>query len=515
MMRKTNNLNKKGFTLLELIVVMAVAGMVITVVMSLMLFGFNVYGMTSNDHELQSNVRLAMENLGNTMRESKAVFAVPDAEFKDDGWNYLTVDDAGTTVVAHEWNGTDWDRNVMLGPYPDVTFDIVFLKENTMDKDNTVEMFIEAKTAGGSVQRFAISTGYQVFNALQVINYGTESNPAKALAYRMDEFHYANMKVYVNVALVLDTSGSMSFNLAGTQTSGVPLANRRVTMMKQKTIELIEQFATNTNPDIEISMALIQYNTHANNPNAFRNVTTNKANLITDVNNFCSGASQNCVGGTNIGDGLRRAYHSTETLKAAQEAAHSEELGQILIKNYVIVLSDGDYTMYSRHVSATTTQVTECTRYRRGECTRWSTYNVTTYDRSYFLGNGNILNTTLNSDGWTWFQQGYEEDNNTNVSKPTYVVGFDGRSLDPRAKTYIDLVGGLGLNNNDRYINYIIGFTPSISGTALLNIQNALSIDPSRAFTADNADELGLAFTNIKTSITNDSWHYMGPRLSD
>ena len=313
MMRKTNNLNKKGFTLLELIVVMAVAGMVITVVMSLMLFGFNVYGMTSNDHELQSNVRLAMENLGNTMRESKAVFAVPDAEFKDDGWNYLTVDDAGTTVVAHEWNGTDWDRNVMLGPYPDVTFDIVFLKENTMDKDNTVEMFIEAKTAGGSVQRFAISTGYQVFNALQVINYGTESNPAKALAYRMDEFHYANMKVYVNVALVLDTSGSMSFNLAGTQTSGVPLANRRVTMMKQKTIELIEQFATNTNPDIEISMALIQYNTHANNPNAFRNVTTNKANLITDVNNFCSGASQNCVGGTNIGDGLRRAYHSTET----------------------------------------------------------------------------------------------------------------------------------------------------------------------------------------------------------
>lgn len=505
MMRKTNNLNKKGFTLLELIVVMAVAGMVITVVMSLMLFGFNVYGMTSNDHELQSNVRLAMENLGNTMRESKAVFAVPDAEFKDDEWNYLTVDDGGTTVVSYEWNGTDWDRNVMLGPYPDVTFDIVFLKENTMDKDNTVEMFIEAKTAGGSVQRFAISTGYQVFNALQVINYGTESNPAKALAYRMDEFHYANMKVYVNIALVLDTSGSMSFNLAGTQTSGVPLANRRITMMKEKTVELIELFATNTNPDIEISMALIQYNTHANNPNSFRNVSTSKASLITDVNNFCSGSSQDCAGGTNIGDGLRRAYYSSETLKATQEASHSEELGNILVKNYVIVLSDGDYTMYSRNVdSATTTTQRERVCFW-GFCW-WDDVTTTTYTRNYFLGNGNIFNTS-------WVRES-NESSVTNVNQP-YVVGLNGSDLDPKAKTYIDLVGGLGLNDNDRYINYIIGFTPSISGTALQNIQSALSIDPSRAFTADDADELGLAFTDIKTSITNDSWHYMGPRLTD
>lgn len=505
-MRKLR-LNKKGFTLIELIVVIAIIGMVITTIMSLLFFGYNVYSMTSNDYELQSSVRLAMENLGNTIRESKAVFAVPDATYKDEQWNYLTIDDGGTTVATYEWNGSGWNKNVILGPYPDVTFEIVFMKENTMSKDNSLEMFIEAKTKGGSVQRFAITTGYEVLNALQVIDYGTVSNPARALAYRSDEFHYENMKIYVNVALVLDTSGSMSFNLAGTQTSNVPLASRRITTMKQKTVELIEQFATNTNPDVEINISLIEYNTHANNPNDFRNVATNKANLITDVNSFCSGSSQNCSGGTNIGDGLRRAYHLTEAKKASQEAAHSGELDQILIKNYVILLSDGDYTMYSRNIDSISTTTEEvCTFYFFGRCWSWGTETVSTYNRSYFLGTGNVY--------YTNFYRESDEGNVTTVNRP-YVVGLNGNSIDPKAKTYIDQVGALGLNNIDRYTNYIIGFTPSVSGDALQNIRIALGTDPSRVFTAADADELGLAFTNIKTSITNDTWHYLGPRLSE
>lgn len=505
-MRKLK-LNKKGFTLIELIVVIAIIGMVITTIMSLLFFGYNVYSMTSNDYELQSSVRLAMENLGNTIRESKAVFAVPDATYKDEQWNYLTIDDGGTTVATYEWNGSGWNKNVILGPYPDVTFEIVFMKENTMSKDNSLEMFIEAKTKGGSVQRFAITTGYEVLNALQVIDYGTVSNPARALAYRSDEFHYENMKIYVNVALVLDTSGSMSFNLAGTQTSNVPLASRRITTMKQKTVELIEQFATNTNPDVEISISLIEYNTHANNPNVFKNVATNKANLISDVNAFCGGSSQNCTGGTNIGDGLRRAYHLTEAKKASQEAAHSDELDQILIKNYVILLSDGDYTMYSRNVDSVSTTTEEvCNLYFLGRCWSWGTETVSTYNRSYFLGTGNVY--------YTNFYRESDEGNVTTVSRP-YVVGLNGSSIDPKAKTYIDQVGALGLNNIDRYTNYIIGFTPSVSSDALQNIRIALGTDPSRVFTAADADELGLAFTNIKTSITNDTWHYLGPRLSE
>lgn len=512
-MRKT--LNKKGFTLIELVVVIAIIGMVITTILSLLFFGYDVYSMTSTDFQLQSSVRVAMETLGETIRESKAVFAVPNADYKDEQWNYLTVDDAGTTVVAYEWNGTGWNKNVILGPYPDITFNIVFMKENTMSKDNSLEMYIEAKTKGGSVQRFAITTGYEVLNALQVIDYGTVSNPARALAYRSDEFHYENMKIYVNLSLVLDTSGSMTRNIAGSTTSNTSL--RRISILKEKTNQLIEGFAQNANPNVDISISVVEYNTHANDPGNFLNVRTNKATLISEVNSLCGGTSQSCNGATNIGDGLRRAYYLTEEKAANQRAAHSDELDRILIKNYVLLLSDGDYTMYTRYVSdVEVIQGTRtCIRYAgsSGNCREWrETPTTYTYTRESYLGNQNVYYTDVVSNWWGIISN-YYETNVYDADRP-YIIG-NGANLDTNAGYYIEDVAALGLNNLDNYNNFVIGFTPSLSGTAFNLLTTALNVDESRQFKAADADQLGLAFTNIQTSITNDTWHYLGPRLSE
>src|SRR5690554_3084742 len=346
--------NKKGFTLLELIVVISIIGMVITTIFSIVFFGYDVYGRTTEDYIIQSDVRLAMEEVNQTIRDSKALFAVPDISYMDDQWNYIGLSADESRIIDYRWDpniGADGDHveRVLVGPYDGITFGIKFDKENSMSKDNTLRMYFEAYTNNGNTKRFDILSGYEALNSLQVVNYGTEDNPAKALAYRADEFHYENMKILVNIALVLDTSGSMQNGLDGRSTSN--LNNRRVKILKDQTNILIEQFASNTNPDVEIRMSLVEFNNDANSIRDFRNVKTQKAQLIQDVNDMCQGDSQRCSGATNTGDGLRRAYHALEDIKADQLAAHGGTLDEIVVKNYTIVLSDGVYTYYTEYVS--------------------------------------------------------------------------------------------------------------------------------------------------------------------
>lgn len=498
-MKRLNN--KKGFTLLELIVVIAIIGMVITTIFSLLFIGYDVYGKASDDFQIQSDVRLAMEEINTTVRSSKAVFAVPDVSYKDAQWNYLGMNEEKTKIIDYQWDPITKKHieKVMVGPYDGVTFEIKFDKVNSMSKDNSLKMYFEAYTNGKTSQRFDVMTGYEALNSLQVINYGTESKPATALAYRADEFHYENMKIYVNIALILDTSGSMNDTVGGSSTNNKSL--RRIAILKEKTNLLIEEFATNTNPDVIINMALVEFNSNANALKSFKNVKTQKATLKSDVDAMCGGSNQSCSGGTNTGDGLRRGFYALETLKASQLAANNNALEEIVIKNYIIQLSDGVYTYYTENVASTTSTIEEvCTRTNWwGTCTRWENQTIITPNYDYYLGQGNVSTSyTKNNIG-------------TRIGIP-YTTGF-GNKEDPSGLEYIRQVSAMGLDNQENYTNYIIGFSNDVTGGVMEKIRVATNTHESRVFSAADADELGLTFTNIQMSITNDTWHYLGPKL--
>lgn len=491
--------NKKGFTLLELIVVIAIIGMVISTIFSLVFVGYDVYGKQSEDYQIQADVRLAMEEINTTVRDSKALFAVPNINYKDAQWNYLGLNADKTKIIDYQWDPVSetHKEKVMVGPYDSVTFEIKFDKLNSMSKDNTLKMYFEAFTNGNTSQRFDVMTGYEALNSLQVVNYGTEATPATALAYRADEFHYENMKIFVNIALVLDTSGSMNRTLSGGSTN--TLSSRRIAILKEKTSLLVEEFATNKNPDVQINMSLVEFNNNANAIRDFRNVKTQKAALKNDVASMCSGNSQNCNGGTNTGDGLRRAYYALESLKSAQVLANNSALEEIVIKNYVIQLSDGEYNYYTENVDSVTSSTERvCTVSIFGRCYRYEDKTVyyPTYD--YYLGQADVTSHSRSSIG-------------NNLGVP-YTAGSGG-SVDSSGLEYIQRVSSLGLNNQANYTNYIIGFTSDVSLQIIEDIRSATNTDPTRVFSASDAEELGLTFTNIQMSITNDTWHYLGPKL--
>lgn len=500
------NLDKRGFTLLELIVVISIIGMVITTIFSLLFFGYDVFGMTSRDFEVQSDVRLAMEELSTTVRASKAVFAVPDVQYKDEQWNYIAVSADQTMVIDYQWDenlGTNggWHENVVLGPSEGLRFEIEFSKINSMKKDAFMSVRLITKNEAGQMSRFDLFTSYDALNSLQVIDYGTELSPAKALAYRHDEFHYENKDIHVNIVLVLDTSGSMNETLSG---------SRRIAVLKEKSVDLVNQFGANYNDKVFINMAAAEYNTTANGEVAFKNVKSNEiTTLRSQINNLC-GSSNNCNGGTNIGDGLRRAYFALKQKTEQIKTANADKLEHIVIKNYVITLSDGVYTFFSRVYQSR-------------------------YDYTFYLEDGDLPPLYLYYPrGWSWDYYFNTCDSGCNArydsvdSVPngrddggwlyypgtTYVTG-NGGSEDSRALEYIRSIGTLGLGENSKYTNYFIGFTPDVETRVINNIRDALNMSDDNVFSAANADELGVTFTNIQTSITNDTWHYMGPKLTD
>ena len=154
-------------------------------------------------------------------------------------------------------------------------------------KDNTIQIYFEMFHQDGTIKRFNIQTGYEALNSLQVVDYGTEINPARALAYRSDDFHFENFLLKVNITLILDVSGSMNSTLGGGSSWYTDQRDTRASIMKDKTRGLIESFAQNTNDDVEINIALVPFSSGANYVKVFRNVKTEKASLLSDVDSLC------------------------------------------------------------------------------------------------------------------------------------------------------------------------------------------------------------------------------------
>lgn len=499
-------INKKGFTLIELIVVITIIGLIGGSVTSLLVFGYNVFGRVNEDFQAQVDLRSSLQELSTTMRYSKAMFAVPGTEYLDDEWNYIGLNEEKTMIINYEWDPTTetHTEKIMMGPYDGVTFNIGFYKEDNMSKDNTIQVYFEMFSRDGTVQRFNVQTGYEALNSLQVVDYGTELVPATALAYRSDDFHFENYLLKVNITLILDVSGSMNWKLNGDTTSTLSL--RRNYILKEKTRGLIESFAMNSNDDIEINIALVPFSTSGNSVKVFRNVKTEKAQLLSDVDSLCSGNSYNCSGGTNTGDGMRRAYYSLLS-KTQYQVDNLSTTRDTKIKNYNIFLTDGETTYRSVHQIQTGTYTEQvCVRWNRtgSRCLEYGTQTFPVYTTYEFTGNGNIT------------------ENTTAITTGPYLAG-NGSSTSTANNNYVSTIGAmlggiLPVENynlpDDLYVtNYIIGFTASVSDTAINYIASATNTPTERIYRASSGDDLALSFSEIQLSITNDTWHYLGPQL--
>lgn len=468
--KKHSVLNKKGFTLVEVLVVLAITGMVTTMIFSLLFYGFDVFSMTSKEYELQTNVRMAMQKTDQLVRYSTALFAVPDLEYLDDEWDYIGVSEDGTKIVSYTWNSTSrsHDETILVGPYDGVTFDMGFSKSNTLSTNNTLQLYFDSFDANGSSRRYHIQSGYESLNALQVIDYGTASHPSKALAFRNETHSYENYKVIVNIAMVLDTSGSMDEKI----TNGSKKQSR-IKILKTQASAMIENFAQNTNGDVSINISLVPFSTFAPTPSRFYDIkkSSDKSALLSKIDDFYA------EGYTNTGDGFRRAFYQLDTKSKADSLVAGVDK---IIKNYTITLVDGETNTHSMKNTITNSSST----------------------KQYYTDSLTIKNCRFTP--------------TTSSCTPGYVSGNDGNQ---EANGYVTLMGGK-LSPSDFSTNYLISFAMGTKNssnaitTAINFIGDATATPDERIYYAADADSLGLSFTEIQMSITNELWRFLGPKLS-
>ena len=457
--QKNTARRNSGFTLVEIIVTIALLGMVFTLAGSFINFSFNSEKRVENEYEIQSEMRLATELLNSYIRNATVTFVMPGSVSSDtieDDWNYFGVSEDGREIVQYTWkedpdgsNGRH-EKKVIISQRDGTTYRLKF---DNKTKTKLVGYELELQKEDG--RTVSVSSTLAAINSVAVDYNSSEEYPAAVIAYRTDERPRPgeNRKVTIVISMVIDDSGSMGYNMTG----GSPTYSNkaRKTIMKAKADALIDSFTDN------VVLGVVRFASDANYPSGLTKLTDESTKIAVK-----SSIPTNANGGTNTGDGLRRAYFQ---LKSYTKSSPDEE-----VLYYIILLTDGIPTYYSHTAGS---------------------YKYRNNDRAVVTTDYQIINGNIDDRGGTGSSDPYS--NSLNYTK---TVGE--RLL--RADTSLNIR------------TFVIGFSAVLTDiskaeTIAVNCNPVgTDIDEIR-FLADSEESLGIAFDAIKESMLSEYWHIYGP----
>lgn len=528
---KTN----KGFTLIELILAIALAALVVLGAYNLLISNNKLYIGISSEFDIQSQVRYATTVINESTRYSTVAFAVLDEHFQGgegeltEKWSYFGVSKDKQEILHYEW---DEDKNIhikeILVPKEDgYYYDLYFYQREETENERIInyELLVTKKNNNDENKQeiIDIKTEIEALSAIQIVDRGLYSDEkAIALAYRTDPIPKAESQHAV-IAMVLDTSGSMNWNMKGedeviwskiygdlrvngiSQKVGEPAKGSwhqwlepnywyynvnsylyrayyepyrysrgyvkkdeskiRINILKNQAQFLVEEFKNN---QIQGDIKLIEFNTRASCKTKWIDIQNNNQEVIKKINELKAN------GGTNTGDGLRRAYYEIDDKNKELSKVDKE------VKNYMIVLVDGVTTFYSSK------------------------------------NNGDF----------------YKE-----KDEAPY-IGGKGSSLDDEGEEYVKVIGnmiqGKGSYTNHNITTFIIGFSDKWENGKYEELESVNTIseacgieeedhfditnkdkpvkdDPKYVFWAKDEDSLKNVFNSISKTIEADFWQVSGP----
>ena len=442
-----------GFTLIELIVAISLLSVVLLIVSSLILSSNKMMAISEKEYDFQSAVRAASQSTSTSIRYSTAVFTVPQSRFSpdnlDEDWDYIGIVDTGDgeEIIKYVYNSDTsvHDATVLVPAQPDVAYQFVFTKVNPSDEDSLLQFAIKTIPAGSTDEygrakaTLTVTSEVSALNSLQVIDLSTPSDPAGAIAFKPDD---RTRTVVGHVAMVLDISNSMAEDLAG-HDYYVHESDKRITILKNKATALINSFAQESNIDVALIPFATSANTSAYHSHEFMNAKTETDDLIGEI------ADLDVNGGTNTGDGLRRAYYALSNHNAAARTAGYTP------SNYLIVLVDGETTYYSTRPSSS----------------------------SFMIDDGNITSSQVKGDGG---------------------------SYDSTGGAYVTEIGHKFKDTSFAKV-YVIGFSAESADLVHISQLCQACSTTTEYFAANSADALEAVFSEIEQDIVEDLWFLQGP----
>ncbi len=325
---------RKGFTLVELLIVLALMSIIITFGTGYLTFGSKGHSMTFEEFNIQSDLRIVSQKINSIIREASATFILhrEDAELLTDEWNYIMLNEDKTGLFEYNWNPTTkkHDKIERAGSVDGSTLELLFDKDSNPDEDKLIQFTLTLKK--GDKER-VLETELESLNSLQIIDRSYDK-AGNTLAYRYDTRVDNVSNAQAVVGMVLDTSGSMAKTMSNDPADDLsPNANKhsRIKKMKAEAVRLVEKLAEK--PNIYISTIPFSYT--ANNPHAMLNVKTSLTTIKHNIDDL------KAKGGTNTGDGIRRAYYRISDFNELEENKNRTN------KNFMIILVDGVTTLAS------------------------------------------------------------------------------------------------------------------------------------------------------------------------
>ena len=467
-MKRSRNINRRGITMVELVVAMLLVGLVGLTAFGIISFSNRVLIESRREFEFQFSTRNVLNLTSDTLRYATAVFTVPKSIFDPnnltEGWDYIGINqvvvtpaqDGNPAVTGHQIVKYSYNRTsgghiatviVEAKPHVDFIFQFKKVEQETVDSMLSFTIFsipAGSKDAFGNPKpELTITSEVESINSLQVKDWGTPSDPAVAVAFLTAE---RSKSAVGNIAMVLDTSGSMAWPMGGQYASG----KSRINILKEEGKTLINALAQESNTYV----SLVPFATSANNPGDFYNAKSNLETLLPAVDGL------EAIGGTNTGDGLRRAYWNLSR-------ADAETPANVVVRSYLIVLVDG-VTTFSTVVSDS--------------------------NRNSVTANGNVHEGFLDRTPY---------DSNGQIAG-------NGSSLDSGGTAYVNLIGSM--LQADGVKTYVIGFSSIPTElTSVNHIAAACGAPSDRVFVAGDQDALNQVFEAIRADIINDLTSVLGP----
>lgn len=460
-------IKSRGFTLIEVIVTVAIVAIGISLAAQMMIFSMNGQKSAEKEFDFQSQMRLTSQTLNSEIRKATVLFAIPQKTFetKKPEWNYIGLADKNT-LVSYIWNKdkNTHDERILIKSEDDKSFNL-FFKKNAVNS-NMLEFNLQGFLNDAPESRMSIRTELEAMNSLVVEDGGTEGYPATAIAYRTEDTPQPKTKegakVAMAISLVLDRSGSMKDKMDGKE---------KMDILNDEVKKLIEKFKVMAvDNDMDIYISIIPYSNHAN-PDKSGSHDMKIANERTYTN-------LNDGGGTNTGDGLRRGYYS---LKYLNDNKSTFKLTDKKIVSSIILLTDGDPTKYS--------------------------YTGSDASKEFYLGTENVKYKNTDSKA----KPEHIKYNNSNEPIDVKKYTEPNNSMD-----YVKEISKNLIANSSFHIDsYLIGFgvgSDQINRLKKINtILTKAGYKENPVFEPKGEIELNEALDEISKTILDKVWHIYGP----
>lgn len=422
-MRK-NKFNNRGVTLIELLIALTLVIVIISISFNLIVFGNKSHKLTSDRYELQSSFKRTAERTNDIIRYSKAVFAVPEIYIENENtmdpeWNYFMVSLDGKRIVNMIYDNDlmKHREEVLAGEQDNINYKLLFEKDPNQDTMMKYKIYAYS----GNTEKLLYETDIEGTNTIQVVDKGTALSPAIALAYKGDGTATGEgIREVSYVTLILDISGSMNdapdngspgwrnLGIFGIKTKDSYYLDSRINLLKT-TLTKVDGIVDKFSKIDDIYISVVPFSTTANSPDPMGNI---EADSIHDVKLVKEDKSEivdkvkslNALGGTNTGDGIRRAYHLHKNFRDHDYFKNPENAlpSYTVVNHYTILLVDGVTTYETSYVNWNLTKDPNESFYinyneRVGiDRTQYDVFKLIPKER-WFLNDGNIGLSSYNN----------------------------------------------------------------------------------------------------------------------